>query len=68
MKKKILIIIVIIAVVAGGVLFINLKKGKQTEVKEVIAKKAEVGTFTNSVDVEGDIEIKNQKEIYVSKS
>ncbi len=68
MKKKIFIISAVLILIAGTGFIINSKKSKKAEAKEVIVKSVEIGNFTDSIDVEGDIEIKNQKDIYISKS
>jgi multidrug efflux pump subunit AcrA (membrane-fusion protein) len=68
MKKKIILILAVLIVIAGAFFIINSKKSKKTEAREVIVKNMEIGTFIDSIDIEGNIEIKNQKDIYISKS
>lgn len=68
MKKKIFIISTILILIAGIGFIINSKKSKKAEVKEVIVKKVQYGTFVNGIDEEGEVQVKDEKDIFVSKS
>ena len=66
MKKAVGAVILLLVVAAG--VFLLTKKEKKSELKEVIVKKVTTDRFIESIKVEGDIEIKDEKEIFLSKN
>lgn len=66
MKKAVGAVLLLLVVAAG--VFMLTKKEKKSELKEVIVKKVTTDRFIESIKVEGDIEIKDEKEIFLSKN
>lgn len=68
MGKKIFVIVMILSLIGGGYYFYDKNNNKKIEIKEVVVETAKIGNIESSIKTEGTVEIKNEIDIYVSRT